>query len=55
MRKETAEKYPEIVDTLNKLAGKITDDEMREMNYEVNVKGKSPAEVAREYLEREGL
>ncbi|MFS0646511.1 osmoprotectant update ABC transporter permease/substrate-binding subunit OpuFB [Siminovitchia sp. 179-K 8D1 HS] len=55
MRKETAGKYPEIVDTLNKLAGKITDDEMREMNYEVNVKGKSPAEVAREYLEREGL
>jgi osmoprotectant transport system permease protein len=55
MRKETAEKYPEIAAALNGLAGKITDDEMRKMNYEVNVEGKSPGTVAREYLEREGL
>lgn len=55
MRKETAEKYPEIVESLNELAGKITDDEMRKMNYEVNVKGKPPAEVAKDYLERVGL
>lgn len=55
LRQETAEEHPEIVAALNKLAGKITDDEMREMNYQVNVEGKSAKEVAREYLEREGL
>src|SRR5690606_22462987 len=41
MLRETAEKYPEVVEALNKLAGKITDAEMREMNYLVNVEGKS--------------
>lgn len=55
LRKETVEKYPEIKKALNKLKGKITDDEMREMNYKVNVKGMSPEEVAREYLNKEGL
>ncbi|UQD50817.1 glycine/betaine ABC transporter permease [Bacillus methanolicus] len=55
LRKETVDKYPEIKEALNKLAGKITDDEIREMNYKVNVEGKSAEEVAREYLERKGL
>ncbi|WAA12261.1 osmoprotectant update ABC transporter permease/substrate-binding subunit OpuFB [Fervidibacillus halotolerans] len=55
LRKETVEKYPEIVDALNKLAGKITDDEMRKMNYEVNVEGKRASDVARAYLKKEGL
>lgn len=55
LRAETAEKYPEIVEALNKLAGKITDDEMRKMNYQVNVEGKSAAETAREYLMEAGV
>lgn len=55
LRAETVEQYPEIKTTLNKLAGKITDDEMREMNYQVNVEGLSPFEVAKNYLEREQL
>ncbi|MGG0658686.1 osmoprotectant update ABC transporter permease/substrate-binding subunit OpuFB [Rummeliibacillus pycnus] len=55
LRKETVEKYPEIVDALNKLAGKITDDEMREMNYQVNVEGISAKKVASNYLEKEKL
>lgn len=55
MRAETAEEYPEIVDALNKLAGKISDDEMRKMNYQVNVEGKSAEETAREYLKEAGL
>ncbi|PLT35583.1 osmoprotectant update ABC transporter permease/substrate-binding subunit OpuFB [Bacillus sp. V5-8f] len=55
LRKETLDTYPELEDTLNKLAGKITDDQMREMNYEVNVNGKSPTAVAKEYLVSEGL
>lgn len=55
LRAETAEKYPEIVQALNKLAGKINDDEMRKMNYQVNVEGKSAEETAREYLIKAGL
>lgn len=55
MREETAKAYPEIAEALNKLAGKITDDEMREMNYLVNVEDQSPEEVAQEYLQNEGL
>jgi osmoprotectant transport system permease protein len=55
MRAETAKKYPEIVEALNKLAGKITDDEMRKMNYQVNVEGESAEETARAYLNEAGL
>ncbi|MEH7503718.1 osmoprotectant update ABC transporter permease/substrate-binding subunit OpuFB [Neobacillus drentensis] len=55
VRKETVEKYPEIKTALNKLSGKITDDQMREMNYQVNVNGKSALEVARQFLQKEGL
>lgn len=55
LRAETAEEYPEIVEALNKLAGKINDDEMRKMNYQVNVEGKTAEETAREYLIKAGL
>jgi osmoprotectant transport system permease protein len=55
MRAETAEEHPEMVDALNQLGGKVTDDQMREMNYQVSVVGRSAEEVAREYLEGEGL
>lgn len=55
LRQETLIKYPEIETSLNKLANHISDDEMREMNYQVNVEGKLAAEVAREYLLNAGL
>ncbi len=55
LNEETVQEYPEIADALNKLSGKLTDDEMREMNYQVNVEGKSPFEVAYDYLETHGL
>ncbi|MBK3494215.1 ABC transporter permease/substrate-binding protein [Viridibacillus sp. YIM B01967] len=55
LRKETIKKYPEIEQALNKLTDQITDDEMREMNYQVNVEGKKASEVAREFLEEAGL
>nr|WP_050614392.1 ABC transporter permease/substrate-binding protein [Bacillus testis] len=55
LKEETLEKYPDLKKALNKLSGKITDDEMRQMNYEVNVNGKSPAEVAKAYLQKEKL
>lgn len=51
----TLKKYPQLKPILNQLAGKITDDQMRQMNYEVNVGGKSPASVAKAYLQQQGL
>lgn len=55
LRQDTLEQYPELEPILNQLSGKITDEQMREMNYAVNVEGASPEEVAREYLLQEGL
>lgn len=55
MRQETLEQYPELEPVLNQLSGKITDDEMRQMNYKVDYEDEDPEAVAREYLEQEGL
>lgn len=49
------EKYPEIVDVLNVLDGKITDEEMRKMNYLVNIDGVPASKVAKDYLLDTGL
>ncbi|MBM7703103.1 ABC transporter permease/substrate-binding protein [Metabacillus iocasae] len=55
LRSDTLKEYPEIEDALNKLANQITDDEMRDMNYQVNVEGRTAADVAKEYLSAKGL
>ncbi|MBM7318071.1 MULTISPECIES: ABC transporter permease/substrate-binding protein [Streptococcus] len=55
LSKETLEKYPELEQVLGVLADKISTEEMTQMNYAVDVEGKSAEQVAREYLEREGL
>lgn len=55
LREETLKEYPELKDVLEKLAGKITSEEMTEMNYAVDVEGKSANEVARGYLIKEKL
>lgn len=52
---KTLEKYPEIEKALNKLAGKITTEEMTQMNYAVAMEGQSAEQVAREYLQKEHL
>ena len=55
LREETLKAYPELEAILNQLSGQITDEEMREMNYDVDYKDKDPEQVARQYLEEEGL
>ena len=55
LTEETLENYPELEQVLGALAGKISTEEMTQMNYAVDVEGKSAEQVAREYLEREGL
>ena len=51
----TLEKYPELAEILNKLAGKISEEEMSEMNYQVNVEGQDPSIVAKDFLKEKNL
>jgi len=55
IRNEVLQEFPELEEILNQLANKITDDEMRAMNYQVNSEGKSAQVVARAYLIQQGL
>ena len=55
MKTSFANKHPKVVQALNKLAGKISETDMQEMNYEVNVKKKSASTVAHNYLVKHGL
>ena len=55
MKAELLEKHPELEAVLNKLAGKISADQMSQLNYQVGVEGKSAAKVAHEFLVQEGL
>lgn len=54
-KKSFIDQHPEIEKSLNKLEGKITDEQMQEMNYRVAEKDEDPYEVAKSYLEKEGL
>jgi len=55
IREETLKKYPELEAVLNKLQGKINDDEMTQMNYLVEKEKKDPKDVATEFLKGKGL
>ena len=55
IRSDTLGKYPELKGILNKLAGKIDDATMAQLNYEVDEKGRSAADVAKEFLQKQGL
>jgi len=55
IRQETLDKYPELEDILNKLAGQISDKEMQQMNYYVEHDNKDAKDVAREFLQSKGL
>lgn len=55
LRQETLEKYPEIESILNQLGGKITDKQMQNMNHRVDFQQEAPEDVARRYLQKQGL
>lgn len=48
---ELLEKNPELTDVFNKLENTISTEMMQELNYEVDVKLREPATVAKEFLE----
>jgi glycine betaine/choline ABC-type transport system substrate-binding protein len=55
VRKETLEKYPRLRAVLDKLEKHISTRQMREMNYAVQVEGRSPRVVALEFLKSKDL
>jgi len=55
VRKETLDAYPQIADILNPIAPLLTDDVMAGLNGKVDLDGEEPADVARAWLEEQGL
>ena len=55
IRQETMDKYPELEEILNQLAGQISDKEMQQMNYYVEHDNREAKDVAKEFLEAKGL
>lgn len=54
-RSEILETYPELEEVLALLDNAITTDEMLEMNYQVDVEGRTTEEVAHDFLVSKGL
>jgi osmoprotectant transport system substrate-binding protein len=55
VRADALTRVPEMRAALMELAGKISDEEMRRMNYEVDGEHRDIADVAREFLRAKGL
>ena len=55
VRKDVVDRYPEARDAIEELGGKISDAEMRKMNFEVAGQGRDASDVAREFLRSKGL
>jgi len=51
IRQETLSHHPELSGVLNALAGKISDDEMRQLNYAVDGEHRDVKEVVRSFLQ----
>jgi len=55
VRNETLALHPELLDVLELLTGRISDEEMTHMNYLVEIEGEDPRNVARDFLVEKGL
>ncbi|WP_406687040.1 glycine betaine ABC transporter substrate-binding protein [Rossellomorea vietnamensis] len=55
IRQEVLKEHPEVKKVLNELAGKISEEEMSEMNAKVDMDKQDPKDVAREFLISKGL
>ena len=54
-RRDTLDRHPEAGAALAQLTGKISEDEMRRMNYAVDGEHRDPAEVVREFRKTKNL
>lgn len=55
VRTEVLEKYPELTEIINMLKGTLTNEIMMDLNYQVDELGKTPENVAKDYLISKGL
>jgi len=55
VRRQTLERHPELRAALRELGGKISEAEMRRLNYAVDGEHRDVAQVAREFLRAKGL
>jgi osmoprotectant transport system substrate-binding protein len=55
IRQETLTHHPEVGRALDALAGKISDEEMRKLNYAVDGQHRDVKDVVREFLRQKGL
>ena len=55
VREETLKEHPELERILEKMNGILTDQEMADMNYKVDVEQRTEREVAVEFLKKKGL
>jgi osmoprotectant transport system substrate-binding protein len=55
LRRATIEKHPEVRDAIAALAGKISVDDIRRMNYAVDGEHRDPSDVVQEFRKAKGL
>ena len=55
IRDETLTLHPELEPALDALSGKISDDDMRHLNYAVDAQHRDVKEVVRDFLRSKGL
>ena len=55
VREETLKEHPELERILEKMNGILTDQEMADMNYKVDVEHRTEREVAVEFLKKKGI
>ena len=50
VRRQTLDRYPELAGAINSLAGKITNEQVRKLNYAVDADKRDVRDVVREFL-----
>lgn len=55
VRRQLLEKHPQVREALRQLGGKISESEMRHLNYLVDGEHRDPKQVVREFLDSKGL
>jgi len=55
IREETLARHPEVKNAMDELAGKISDEDMRRLNYAVDGQHRDVKEVVREFLRQKQL
>lgn len=55
VRKQTLQQYPELMNILDLLAGRINDSVMTALNYKADYLHQSPEQIARDFLIEQGL